>query len=124
MDLGTLGANLTLIAGIIGLTAVVKKLDTANRLKRVYILIPLALGIVAGILTTKPLEWRGVGINAIIYAGISSYIYQTGKKLVVGGVTIDPGAETAQGSIAQAPDASAGGEASEVPKAVRPEGNP
>jgi|GEM_PF-3143238 len=88
MDMETLGINLALIAGIIALTAVLRKLDSAKRFKRFYVLIPLFLGIIGAIFATTPITWQGVGLNAIIYAGIASYIYNAGKKLSFAGISI------------------------------------
>ena len=121
MDLGSFGINLALIAGIIALTTVVKKLDVKRRLKRVYVLIPLALGILAAVLVTSPLEWRGVGVNAIIYAGIASYLYSAGKKLTFAGVTVDPAPEPAAEPAPAVPPVAASEPAPASPSATPPD---
>lgn len=95
MDLLSLGINLSLVGGIIALTQVVKKIDAKGKLARFYVLLPLGLGVVAAFLVTQPLTWQGVGVNAIIYAGVSSYFYVAKKKLAVGGTAIEQDATTA-----------------------------
>jgi hypothetical protein len=103
MDLVSLGINLAVIAGIIALTQVIKKQDKDGKLARFYVLVPLVLGIVAAVFVTVPLTWQGVGANAIIYAGVASYLYVAKRKLIIGGVPIDAeGSVSAQGQ-AQAP---------------------
>jgi Ca2+/Na+ antiporter len=121
MDIGTLGINVALIAGIIALTAVVKKLDVKGRLKRVYVLIPLALGILAAVLVTTPLEWQGVGVNAIIYAGIASYFYSAGKKLSIAGITVDPAPEPSAEPAQAVPLSAASEPPPAIPSATSPD---
>jgi hypothetical protein len=122
VDIGSLGLNLALIAGIIALTGLVKKLDKKGTLSRYYVLIPLVLGIVGAVCVTTPLSWQGVGVNAIIYAGIASYLYNAGKKLTIAGVTIDPSPEAEPSAsataIAGAVAAEPAAEAADVPKAT------
>lgn len=94
MNLEALGINTAVLAGIIGLTALIKKADTKSRLKRFYVLIPLVLGIVAAVFLTQPLTWQAVGVNAIIYAGVAAYLYDFRKTVTVSGAVIDPNEET------------------------------
>lgn len=121
MDLGMLGINLALIAGIIAITELIKKLDKGGKLSRVYVLIPLVLGIVGAVFATSPLTWQGVGLNAIIYAGIASYLYNAGKKLTIGGVTIDASAEAVQTSeaISSATATAVAGELAKEPEPLK-----
>lgn len=94
MTLEALGINTAVLAGIIGLTALIKKADTRNRFKRVYVLIPLLLGIGAAFFVTEPITWQGVGTNAIIYAGVAAYLYDFKKTVTVSGAVIDPNGGT------------------------------
>jgi hypothetical protein len=105
MDLLSLGINLSLVGGIIALTQVVKALDKAKKLERFYVLVPLILGVGAAFFATSPLTWQGVGINAIIYAGVSSYLYVAKKKLTVGGTSIE---DAGPGETGKTPSATAG----------------
>lgn len=90
MNLEALGINTAVLAGIIGLTALIKKADAKSRFKRFYVLVPLLLGIGAAFFLTQPLTWQGVGMNAIIYAGVAAYLYDFKKTVTVSGAVIDP----------------------------------
>jgi len=90
MDLLTAGLNLSVIVAIIAITQVIKTIDMKNVLKQWYVLIPLVLGIIAAIFMTTPWVWKTFGLNAIIYAGVSSYLYQAGTKLLIGGQDTTP----------------------------------
>jgi Ca2+/Na+ antiporter len=79
LDLTSFGINTLLIVGIVALTEALKKLDTNNKFKNYYILIPLILGVVSSFLVTKPLVVTEIVTNAIIYAGVSGYVYKSGK---------------------------------------------
>jgi Ca2+/Na+ antiporter len=79
MDFGSLGVNTGLVAGIVAVTQLLKKLDKESKFKKYYILIPLILGIGASFLITDPLTIKDVIINSIIYAGVSGYFYKSGK---------------------------------------------
>lgn len=94
MTLEALGIDTLVLAGIIGLTAVIKWRDKKQRFKRFYVLIPLLLGIAAAFFLTQPLTWQGVGRNAIIYAGVAAYLYDFKKVVTVSGAVIDPNGGT------------------------------
>ena len=79
MDLGSLGINSTLVIGIVSITEVIKKFDKNNKLKNFYVIIPFLFGIGASFLMTKPYTATDLITNAIIYAGVSSYMYTSGK---------------------------------------------
>jgi hypothetical protein len=83
MDIMAIGLNLGVIAGIIGLTEVVKRVVPV-KLEGWVIVVPLVLGILAAMGLTQPLEWQGVVVNAIIYAGASTYAWKLGKTILVG----------------------------------------
>ncbi len=83
MDILTIGLNAGIIAGIIGLTEVIKKIIPV-KLEGWVIIVPLLLGVAAAVGLTKPLEWQGVVVNAIIYAGASTYAWKLGKTILVG----------------------------------------
>jgi hypothetical protein len=109
MDLVSLGIDLAVVAGIIALTQVFKSLDKAGKLSRFYVLVPLVLGVVAAFFVTSPLTWQGVGKNALIYAGVSSYLYVARQKLTLAGVPIEPVALAAgQGEAGKDSSATAG----------------
>lgn len=80
MDLLSAGLNIGIIVGIIAITQVIKKVDAKKKLKKYYVVFPLILGIAASFFMTNPLEWQGIGLNAMIYAGVSSYLYNSGMK--------------------------------------------
>ena len=84
MDFGSLGINTGLVAGIVAITQLLKKLDKESKFKKYYILIPLIFGIGASFLITTPLAAKDVIVNAIIYAGVSGYIYKSGKLALKG----------------------------------------
>ena len=79
-----IGLNAGVIAGIVALTTMIKSLDKNKRLKRFYTLIPFALGILASVFLTQPFQWQQFGLNCLIYASIASYMYTTGKKVLLG----------------------------------------
>lgn len=92
MDIMSIGLDLGVIAGIMGITEAVKRLDSDNRLKRYYVLIPLFLGVVAALVTASPFALQAVGKQALIYVGVSTYLYTTGKKLMFGPQDTPPAA--------------------------------
>lgn len=51
---------------------------------RVVPLIPLVLGIFAGIVMTEVNIWRLVAKNSLLYAGASSLVYEVGRTTVFG----------------------------------------
>ncbi|MDD5303075.1 MAG: hypothetical protein PHS14_08185 [Elusimicrobia bacterium] len=96
MDLLQFGIDLGVIAGIIGLTQVVKGMDKAKKLEKFYVLIPVVLGLGAAVATTSPLTIAGAARNGIAYAGVAALAYMARKKLTVGGTpVIEEPAETA-----------------------------
>lgn len=84
MDILDLGVNMGVVGGIIAMSNWVKGFDLEGKYARFYPLIPFALGIVAALFKTVPMSWQGVGENALIYAGISSYIFKAGKTTILG----------------------------------------
>ena len=82
MDLKALGIDSAIIAGIIAITQAVKALDSENRLKRFYILVPTILGFLAALFITTPLTWQAVGRNALVYIGAATYFYSAGSKML------------------------------------------
>jgi|ETNvirnome_6_100_1030635.scaffolds.fasta_scaffold04479_2 Ca2+/Na+ antiporter len=79
MDLSSIGINSALIVGIVSITELIKTLDKKSKFKKYYILVPLILGAAASFLITKPLVTTDVIVNAIIYAGVSGFMYKSGK---------------------------------------------
>jgi Ca2+/Na+ antiporter len=82
MDLGSLGINSGIVISIVFFTELIKKLDKKEKYKKLYIIIPLFFGIIASFLITSPLNVLGIITNAIIYAGVSGYIYKSGKLAI------------------------------------------
>lgn len=85
MDLKALGIDTAIIAGIIAITQAVKALDSENRLKRFYILVPTILGFLAALFITTPPTWQAVGRNALVYIGAATYFYSAGSKMLFPG---------------------------------------
>jgi hypothetical protein len=76
MDLGSLGVNVSVLIAIVGIAEYVKnQLDTKNRFKKYYVVLPLILSVIAAIFITEPLQWQSYLQNVFIYAGISAYGY-------------------------------------------------
>ena len=84
MDIMTLGVDTAIIGGIIALANVIKGFDSANKFKRFYPVLPLALGLLAAYFKTEPFTAKAFGAAAIIYVGTSSYLFQFGKSTILG----------------------------------------
>lgn len=84
MNLLGLGVNASVILAIIALSQVIKTLDKENKFKRFYILIPSVLAIIAALALTRPLQWQEFLKHVIIYVGMSTYIFKTGKTTILG----------------------------------------
>ena len=84
MDLSAVVKDAGVLAGIIGLTGCIKSMDTKQRFKRFYVLIPAILGIVAALALAQPFTWQEILKQALIYAGVASWVYKTGKTAVLG----------------------------------------
>jgi hypothetical protein len=76
-DITQLGLNVGVVLGILAITQVIKNIDTKNKYKRFYVLIPLALSFLAGFAVTKPLEFQDFLNNVLMYVGGSVYLYST-----------------------------------------------
>ena len=83
MDLLTMGADAALVGGIIALCNVIKGFDKENKFKRFYPLLPLALGVASAYFKTAPFSWQAYGVNAIVYVGAASYLFQFGKTTIL-----------------------------------------
>lgn len=83
MDLLTLGIDAAVVAGIIGLTEVVKSF-IPERIKKYVILVPTLLGAVAGVALGWGLPWGQVVTKVIIYVGAATYIFRFGKTVIGG----------------------------------------
>ena len=83
MDITTIGIDMAIVGGIIALANVIKGFDSANKFKRFYPVIPLALGLLAAYFKTDPFTWKTFGSAAIIYVGTSSYMFQFGKTTLL-----------------------------------------
>ena len=83
MDLLTLGIDAAIVAGIIGLTQVVKSF-LPERLRQYVIFVPTLLGAVAAVALGWGNGWGKVVTQAIIYIGASTYIYRFGKTVIQG----------------------------------------
>lgn len=81
MEFSTFGLNAGIIAGIVGITQVVKALDRGNKYKRFYVFVPLVLGMAAGIAMTNPLTMGGAFTSGISYAGVAAIAYKTAKAV-------------------------------------------
>jgi hypothetical protein len=103
VDLLQLGIDLGVIAGIIGLTQVVKSFDKARKLERWYVLVPVVFGLGAAVALTSPLSVQGVARNGIAYAGVAALAYMARKKLTVGGTPIEADVAVPAPGQAQAP---------------------
>jgi len=84
MDLGlpAIGVNTGLVFIIVLITEAIKKLDKSEKFKKLYILIPLILGIAAAFVSTDPLTVKEIIVNAVVYAGVSGYFYKSGKLII------------------------------------------
>jgi hypothetical protein len=81
MDFALLGVNLAIIAGIIGLTEVVK-LFLPPTFTKFVILVPTVLGAVAAVALGWGQGWGEIVVKAIIYVGAATYIFKFGKTVV------------------------------------------
>jgi hypothetical protein len=81
MDFAKLGVNLGIVAGIIGITEVVK-LVLPPALVKFVILIPAILGAVAAVALGWGDGWTTILKNCIIYVGAATYIYKFGKTVI------------------------------------------
>jgi hypothetical protein len=81
MDFARLGVNLGIVAGIIGITEVVKLILPPSLVKFV-ILIPTILGAVAALALGWGEGWTTIVKNCIIYVGAATYIWKFGKTVV------------------------------------------
>ena len=78
MDLLSLGLDAALIAGIIGLTEVVKMVLPPAWQKYVVIM-PAILGLAVSAAVVQPWTFAAWVVKGISYAGVSAYIYKAGK---------------------------------------------
>lgn len=81
MDFALSGVNLAIIAGIIGLTEVVKLILPVT-LTKFVIIIPAVLGAVAAVALGWGLPWGEIVVKAIIYVGAATYIFKFGKTVI------------------------------------------
>lgn len=80
MTLESLGLDLTVLAGIVGLTETIKKVDKNDALKQFYVYIPMAVAAIGAYLVTDPFDWRQLVINIIVYTGVAGYGYDFIRK--------------------------------------------
>ena len=95
MDLLQLGIDLGVVAGIIGLTQAAKSFDKGKKLERFYVLVPVLLGLIAGVALTSPLTVAGVARAGIAYGGVAALAYMARKRLTAAGVPLEPEQTTA-----------------------------
>lgn len=85
IDLTQIGINIGVIAGIMGITEVVKlQMKGWEPAGRVIILVPLVLALAAALFLTRPFGWQEYGENAIIYCGSATYLFKFGKTTIGG----------------------------------------
>jgi predicted small secreted protein len=77
-----LGLSMGVVIAIVTLTETIKKIDSNNKLKKFYVYIPLLMGIFSAYLLTDPFVWKEFILNAMLYAGGSSYGYTFFKKTI------------------------------------------
>ena len=80
MDFAMVGINLAIVAGIIGITEVVKTF-LPEKLKRFTILVPTILGVVAAVVLGLSGGWKEVLKDCIIYVGSATYVWKFGKTV-------------------------------------------
>lgn len=80
MDFLSLGLDAALVAGIIGLTEVVK-LALPAAWQKYIIIMPALLGFGAAAAVVQPWTFAGWIVKAISYAGVSAYIFKAGKTM-------------------------------------------
>lgn len=83
MDFLSLGIDAAVIAGIIGLSQVVKALLPV-KFNQFVILVPTILGAAAGVALGWGGTWGQVVTKVIIYVGAATYIYRFGKTVIQG----------------------------------------
>jgi glucose-6-phosphate-specific signal transduction histidine kinase len=83
MDFLSLGINLAVVAGIIGITEMVKTV-LPEKLLRFVILVPTILGVIAAMAIGWGGGWKEVVKDCIIYVGAATYIWRFGKTVVAG----------------------------------------
>jgi hypothetical protein len=81
MDFAKLGVNLGIVAGIIGITEVIKFILPVT-LTKFVIIIPAILGAVAAVALEWGEGWTTIVKNCIIYVGAATYIWKFGKTVV------------------------------------------
>jgi TRAP-type C4-dicarboxylate transport system permease small subunit len=82
MDFAFVGINLAIVAGIVGLTEVIKVI-IPDKLKRFILLVPTVLGLAAALI----MGWGSVKEvlkDCIIYVGAATYIWKFGKTVIAG----------------------------------------
>lgn len=82
MSFESLGLDITVLAGIVGLTETIKKIDKKNVLKKFYVYIPIVIAAVGAYLVTSPFDWKQLLINIIVYTGVAGYGYDLIKKTI------------------------------------------
>ena len=80
MDLMSFGADVGVVAGIIALSQIIKKL-IPEKYKKYLVIVPLILYILISFVITQPLEIQTYFKNVIIYTGAASWIYN-GRKII------------------------------------------
>lgn len=83
MDILAMIKDPAVIAGIIGLVETLKVL-LAIKSKKILLLLPLALGLIAGVVLGWG-TWQGSFLQGVVYAGVASFAYQFGKTFIPGG---------------------------------------
>ncbi len=81
-ELKALGVDAAVVFGIVAITQGIKALDTQNKFKRLYIIIPTVLGAFAALFVTEPFSWQDFGRNALVYIGAATYVYSAGRKMI------------------------------------------
>ena len=84
MDLTSLGIDLGIIVAIGAITEYIKSLDKNAKLKRIYVLLPVLLAVIASVgIAVSTKEWSTILINTIKYFGITSFGYSFIKKALL-----------------------------------------
>ena len=82
MDIAFIGINLGIVAGIVGLTEVIKVIIPDN-FKRFILLVPTVLGLAAALIMGWG-DWKEVLKDCIIYVGAATYVFKFGKTVIAG----------------------------------------
>jgi len=77
---GSLGLNMSTLVIIVVISELLKKLDAKNKLKKLYVLLPLILSAGIVVLTMDTFILKQYLLSVLTYTSISSYGYTFIKK--------------------------------------------